>query len=76
MKWIKTGRTVNEEGTTVIYTGEGSGLEIESRKRHIPHAGGRTGFWDHTTYWVIKNGQEVKECYSLADAKEYAEGLV
>ena len=76
MKWIKTGRTVNEEGTTVIYTGEGSDLKIESRKRHIPHAGGRTGFWDHTTYWVIKNGQEVKECYSLADAKEYAEGLV
>lgn len=78
MKWIKIGRTVNEEGTTVCYAGEGTDLTIESRKRHIPHAPGKLGYngatyWDHTTYWVLKDGEELKECYSLKDAKEYAE---
>lgn len=72
IKWIKTGRTVSAEGTTVIYSGEGTDLTIESRKRHIPHASG-VGTWDHTTYFVLKAGEELKERYSLADAKEYAE---
>ena len=74
MKWEKVGKTVNTEGTTICYKAVGTGITIESRKRHIPHASG-SGTWDHTTYWVLENGVEVKERYSLADAKEYAEGL-
>ena len=79
INWKKVGRTVSEEGSTIIYAGEGTDLTIESRKRKIPHAGGngyngRT-FWWHTTYFVLKDGKEVKERFSLADAKEYAEGL-
>ena len=70
--WVKTGKRVGPEGTTVIYSGLGTALSIESRKRHIPHANG-SGTWDHTTYWVLHNGREVKERYSLRDAKEYAE---
>lgn len=71
MKWIKTEKTVSKEGTTITYTGD-HGLTIESRKRHIPHAN-RIGTWDHTSYWLLKDGKEVKEFFSLKDAKEFAE---
>lgn len=74
LNWIKTGKTVNADGTTITYSAEGCDWIIESRKRHIPHSG-RSGTWDHTTYWVLENGNELKECYSLKDAKEYAEGI-
>lgn len=72
LKWTKTGRTVSPEGTTITYTAEGTGLTIESRKRHIPHAN-RSGYWDHTTYYILKDGEEVIERWSLEGAKEYAE---
>ena len=72
--WKKIDRNENQEGTTITYQLPGTDLTIESRKRHIPHANG-IGTWDHTTYVVIVGGQDVKTQYSLADAKEYAEGL-
>lgn len=72
LKWGKIGRTVSLKGTTIIYA-NGTGYTIESRKRHIPHANGE-GTWDHTTYWVLKDGKEIIERYSLKDAKEYVEG--
>lgn len=72
--WVKTGKSVSAEGTTITYQGVGTDLSIESRKRHIPHAG-RSGTWDHTTYFVLKAGKELKERYSLRDAKEWAEVL-
>lgn len=72
LKWTKTGRTVSLEGTTITYAAEGTGLTIESRKRHIPHAN-RSGYWDHTTYYILKDGEEVIERRSLEGAKEYAE---
>lgn len=72
--WKKTGKTVNEEGTTIRYELPGTVLAIESRKRHIPHAN-RIGTWDHTTYMVIVDGEDAKKMYSLRDAKEYAEAL-
>ena len=71
--WAKTGRTVGTEGSTVTYTDlRETGLTIESRKRHIPHANG-TGTWDHTTYWVLRDGDQLVEKYSLRDAKEWAD---
>lgn len=73
--WTKTGRIVSPEGTTTTYTGEGTDLTIESRKRNIPHAGGRPGTWEHTSFWVLRDGKEVKERYSLRDAKDYAEEI-
>ncbi len=73
--WTKGGRTVSPDGTTNIYYGLGTGFSIESRKRHIPHANG-SGTWDHTTYWVLKDGEEIKERYSLGDAKAYAEAMM
>lgn len=72
LKWTKTGRTVSSEGTTITYAAEGTDLTIESRKRHIPHAN-RSGYWDHTTYYILKDGEEVIERWSLEGAKEYAE---
>ncbi len=79
-KWEKIGRTVSAEGTTVIYRLQGTPMTVESRLRHIPHAAGKVGYmgkttWDHTTYFVLDNGTEVKELYRLQDAKEYAEKL-
>lgn len=76
-KWEKIGRTVSAEGTTVIYQLQGTPMTVESRLRHIPHAASKIGggTWDHTTYFVLDNGTEVKELYRLQDAKEYAEKL-
>ena len=73
LKWERTGRRVSLERTDTIYSAAGTGYTIESRKRPIPHAN-REGFWYHTTYWVLKDGKELIERYSLKDAKEYAEG--
>ena len=74
MKWIKTGRTVHANGEAEItYEAEGTELKIESRKRAIPHAGGRSGVWYHTTYFVIRPDGTEKEYYSLTRAKEAAE---
>ncbi len=72
--WIKTGRTVNSEGTTITYSGVDTNLTIESRKRRIPHAN-RAGTWDHTSYFVLKDGKEVAEKWSLREAKRFAETL-
>lgn len=74
MEWIKLGKTVNADGTTIMYELPGTTITIESRKRHIPHASG-VGTWDHTTYWVLDGGVEVKERFSLSDAKGYGEAL-
>lgn len=74
IKWVKIGTTVNSEGRTITYQAENAPLTIESRLRHIPHAN-RFGTWDHTSYFVMKNGQDLAEKHSLRDAKEYAERL-
>lgn len=74
--WYKTLVTVNRDGEkTIQYTaGDDSRLTIESRLRQIPHANG-SGTWDHTTYWVLWNGIDIKERNTLRDAKAYAEEL-
>lgn len=72
IEWKKTGKIVNDEGTTITYA-SGTAYTIESRKRHIPHAGGREGTWDHTSYFLLDCANEVKEFMSLTDAKRYAE---
>ena len=74
LTWKKIDRNENAEGTTITYASDmyGKTLLIQSRKRHMPHASG-IGTWDHTTYFVIYNGVDLKECWSLKDAKECAE---
>ena len=74
IEWKKTGKTVNDEGTTITYS-SGTAYTIESRKRHIPHANG-IGTWDHTTYHILKDGVEVGKQYSLSDAKYLAENMI
>lgn len=77
LKWIKREKTVNSEGTTITYQAFAlPWLIIQSRKRHVPHAGGRPGTWDLTTYHLIANGKECEKVFmALGDAKEYAEGV-
>ena len=70
--WEKTCREVTSEGTTNTYTGKGTDLTIESRKRRIPHAN-RSGSWMYTSFFVLQNGKELAEKNSLKDAKEFAE---
>ena len=73
IKWTKVGKTVGAEGTTIVYASKEAPFLIESRKRHIPHANG-SGFWDHTTYYVIDPQRCVeREFWSLGDAKEFVE---
>ena len=75
VKWIKVGKRVSVGlGTTITYKLEGTPYTVESRKRPIPHAN-RSGTWDHTSYFVLKDGAEVAEKSTLGYAKEYAEAL-
>ena len=75
VKWAKTGKQVSAAlGTTITYRLEGTPYTVESRKRHIPHAN-RSGTWDHTSYFVRKDGVDVAEKHTLRAAKEYAEAL-
>lgn len=76
MKWKITGKSVFSDGeSTIFYESDDGRFVIESRKKAIPHAGGRPGYWMHTTYWLINadNLLEQKEFYSLKDAKAAAE---
>ena len=74
-KWTKINKVVSvSKGTTITYRLEGTPYTVESRKRHIPHAN-RVGTWDHTSYFVLKDGVEVIEKHTLSGAKEYAEAL-
>ena len=76
MKWTRTGKVVDDEGTTVICGNEAyPDYTIESRKRHIPHSNG-IGTWDHTTYHVLKDEKEVGQYYSLRSAQEHAERII
>lgn len=72
MTWTRTAKTVGKNGTTLVYEARGTNLTIESRLRHVPHAG-RSGTWDHTTYFVMRAGKDIKEFPTLAQAKDYAE---
>ena len=70
--WEKIERTVNAEGTTITYRNIGTPFLIQSHKRHIPHTN-RPGTWDHTSFFVLANGHEIKEFSTLKDAKAYIE---
>lgn len=71
--WEKAGKTVNAEGTTIVYSLTGTEWTVESRKRHIPHANGNSGTWDFTNYVVLRAGKECISKSTLASAKEFAE---
>ena len=73
-EWVKTARVVNGGCTTNIYWLKDTPYTIESRKRAIPHAN-RGGTWDFTSYFVLKNNEELVEKNSLKDAKAYAEEM-
>ena len=75
MRWQKTGRTVMANGeSTTTYESIPSGFTIESRKKAIPHAS-RSGYWMHTTYFLVDSAGQEKEFYSLKNAKEAAEQM-
>lgn len=74
MSWAKIDKSTGPEGTTITYRLEGTQILVQSRKRHIPHANG-SGTWDHTSYWVINRGEEIKELQRLRQAQDYAEQL-
>ena len=76
MKWEKTGRRVTPAGTDIDYSCGDPEINIQSRKRSIPHAGDRSGDWEHTTYWVRRRGEDVRQLQRLSDAREYAEKLI
>lgn len=72
MTWKKTGRTVSDNGeSTTYYESDDGRFRIESRKRNIPHSN-RSGYWQHTSYFLIREDGGEKEYWSLKDAKEAA----
>ena len=75
--WRRIKKRIGPEGTTITYgySNNITDYRIESRRRHIPHANGNSGTWDHTSYFVMKDGVDLVEKWSLKDAKEYVEKL-
>ena len=74
MKWIRAQRTVHGNGEAeILYESDGTPVKVESRKKAIPHANGRSGCWMRTTYFVIRPDGTEEEHWSLARAKEIAE---
>ena len=71
IKWTKGGKLIRQDMTINIYYYGEAGYTVESRKKSIPHANGRSGKWDHTSYFVVKDGEDVKECYRLKDAQDF-----
>lgn len=76
IKWIKGGKLIRHDMTINIYYYGETGYTVESRKKQIPHANGRAGTWEHTTYFVVKDGEDVKEFYALKDAQAYVMNVV
>lgn len=74
MKWEKTGKLIRQDATIISYE-NGGPYRIESRKVHIPHANGRSGTWDHTSYFVIIGENDLKEFMTLKDAKQFVERM-
>ena len=75
VRWEKVERTVNSQGTTITYRAAGTNVIVQSRKRNIPHAN-NMGTWEYTSYFVLKDGEEIAEKHRLQDAKKYAEKLL
>ena len=76
MKWTKTAKTVNAFGeTTIRYRSTIGEVAVESRKVRIAHANNRSGYWMHTTYFVIRPDGSEEEHWTLARAKEAAERI-
>jgi len=73
LKWEKAVHTIHSDGSAELrYIADGTDCKIESRKRAIPHAN-RSGYWWHTTYFVIRPDGTEKEYWTLKSAKEAAE---
>lgn len=75
IKWTKGGKLIRQDMTINIYYYGETGYTVESRKKSIPHANGRSGTWEHTSYFVVKDSKDVKEFQTLKDAKDYVEDL-
>lgn len=76
IKWTKGGKLIRQDMTINIYYYGETGYTVESRKKQIPHANGRAGTWEHTTYFVVKDGEDVKEFWTLKDAQAYVMNVV
>lgn len=73
LKWEKAVHTIHPDGSADLrYVAEGTDFKIESRKRAIPHAN-RSGYWWHTTYFLLRPDGTEKEYVTLRRAKEAAE---
>jgi len=73
LKWEKAAHTIHSNGESeLLYVADGTELKIESRKRAIPHAN-RSGYWMHTSYFLIRPDGTEKEYWTLRQAKEAAE---
>ena len=72
IEWKKIRKTQDVEGTKITYAGDGTPLQIVSWKREIPHAN-EEGTWEFTSYLVMLGKTQLKEKYTLAGAKIWAE---
>lgn len=73
--WKKSGKIIRHDATVICYECADVPYIIESRKKQISHANGYPGTWEHTSYFVVRDGEDVREFQTLKDAKDYVEDL-
>lgn len=79
MQWRVQSKTISANGRIIVYDCKeisemGLDIRVESILEHVPHSG-REGTWDCRTYWLLVNGEAVKQTGTLKGAKEAAEIL-
>ena len=73
--WKKSGKIIRHDVTAICYECDDVPYTIESRKKQIPHSNGCPGTWEYTSYFVVRDGEDVRELQTLKDAKDYVEDL-
>ena len=68
--WQKSGKIIRHDVTVIFYECADVPYTIESRRKQIQHANGYPGTWEHTSYFVVKDGKDIKEFQTLKDASE------
>ena len=80
-EWKKIKTVLYDNGERdITYAAEGLHAQVQSRRRHIPHANG-SGYWDSTLYVVLdpQTGEQFpglrREYIRLRDAQGAAERM-
>ena len=75
IRWVRTGTTIKDNGErTIVYQGINTPYQIECRRRLLGNKKNNSMRLS-TSYFVVKDGEELAEKFLLRDAKGFVENL-